>query len=452
MKTGIVLQSITWILTATLSQIALATQRLPEAPEDSDYYFNGSQAPAKVKLGQLLFFDKILSGNENISCATCHHSLTGTGDGLSLPSGEGALGLGVTRDTGSGADTIHERVPRNAPPVFNLGAKEFVAMFHDGRVAVDAEQPSGFASPAGANLPMNLDNVLAAQAMFPVTSATEMAGQLGENPQADLAAAGNLPGVWALLAAKLQAIPEYVDLFKAAFSDVTSASDITYVHAANAISAFEAVAWRFDNSPFDEYLRGANGSDSPLAPRARKGAMLFYGKAECSTCHMGKFQTDHQFHAIAMPQVGPGKGDGDAGNEDFGRERVTGLAEDRYRFRTPTLRNVALTPPYGHDGAFNTLRGMVEHHLNTLNSLFSYDVEQIVVPSSPTLDAIDRSAMANQAIVSNIATANELAPIELNEQEIQQILAFLYALSDPSALDLRNAVPQRVPSGLAIFD
>ena len=82
---------------------------------------------------------------------------------------------------------------------------------------------------------------------------------------------------------------------------------------------------------------------------------LFYGKENCSSCHSGKFQTDLGFHAIAMPQIGPGKGhnseDYDDGREGFGREVVTGNVNDRFRFRTPTLRIVALTAPYGHAGS-----------------------------------------------------------------------------------------------------
>ena len=146
--------------------------RLPAPAMDADYYDQGSPDAARVELGRMLFFDKILSGNLNISCATCHHSLSGPGDGLSLPVGEGGTGLGVTRDTGTGADAVLERVPRNAPPVFNLGAAQFHRMFHDGRVETDPSQASGFASPAGPDLPHGLDNVLAVQAMFPVTSAT----------------------------------------------------------------------------------------------------------------------------------------------------------------------------------------------------------------------------------------------------------------------------------------
>jgi cytochrome c peroxidase len=167
---------------------------LPQPASDTDYYEDGAPSDAKVALGNFLFFDKIISGNQNISCASCHHPMAGTGDGLSLPIGEGAMGLGVTRDTGHGADAVHERVPRNAPHVFNLGAKEFDTMFLDGRVQPDPSQPSGFTSPAGDDLPVGLDNPLAVQAMFPVTSGAEMAGQAGENDIADAAAAGDLAG------------------------------------------------------------------------------------------------------------------------------------------------------------------------------------------------------------------------------------------------------------------
>ena len=144
-----------------------------------------SPSVEKVDLGRLLMFDKILSGNRNISCATCHHSLTDTGDGLSLPVGEGGQGLGVTRLAWHEDDSIHERVPRNAPPVWNLGDRSFHSLFHDGRVSkllaeMAGDYPSACKTPAGQDLPGNLDSLLACQAMFPVTSSTEMAGQYAE--------------------------------------------------------------------------------------------------------------------------------------------------------------------------------------------------------------------------------------------------------------------------------
>lgn len=441
-----------------LSPVALFAKNkgfpVPEPASDGDFYAGGNQPVAKVELGRKLFFDKILSGNLNISCATCHHSLAGTGDGLSLPVGEGGSGLGVTRDTGSGTDAVVERVPRNAPPVFNLGAIEFTRMFHDGRVEVDNSRPGGFRSPAGASLPDGLENVLAVQAMFPVTSGTEMAGQPGENPQADLAFANDLPALWEFIALKLQVIPEYVDLFIAAYPDeVEVAEDISFVHAANAIAAFEAVGWRFDNSPFDRYLRGNHRA---LSAEAKIGMNIFYGEGGCADCHSGTFQTDHEFHAIAMPQIGAGKGDNLPGyvdgHDDFGRERVTGDPVDRFRFRTPSLRNIALSPPYGHAGAFNSLRAVVEHHLDSLNSLFNYDQQQAVLPFRVDLDAHDFNVMNDQNRLTAIAAANELQVISLGASEVEALIVFLHALTDPAALDMRSDVPSSVPSGLSLAE
>ncbi|MDH3254503.1 MAG: cytochrome-c peroxidase [Acidobacteriota bacterium] len=448
----IVLQTISTPPTAAATQVAKgksAIESLPLPTKNGYYYFRGRQDPRKVELGRLLFFDKLLSGNMNTSCATCHHPLADTGDGLSLPVGEGGRGLGVTRDTGRGRNQIHERVPRNAPPIFNLGAKQFRRMFHDGRVEKDPSQPSGFRSPAGPFLPQDLDNVLAAQAMFPVTSATEMAGQAGENDVADAAASNDVLLVWELLARRLRAIPEYVDLFFEVFPELPSAQAISFTHAANAIAAFEAVAWRADDSPFDRFLRGDKRA---LSRAAKRGMKLFYGSIGCSSCHAGVFQTDHKFHAVAMPQIGPGKGDGPDGRDDFGRERVTLSPFDRFRFRTPPLRNVAITGPWGHDGAYNTLRAVVEHHFDPLQALADYDISQASLPARDDLDAVDSVAHADVARRSAIAEACELERKHVSVAATDDILAFLHALTDPTSLDLRRDVPARVPSGLPLAE
>lgn len=431
---------------------------LPPAPANADFQEHNLD---KVELGRLLFFDKILSGNRNTSCATCHHTLADTGDGLSLPVGEGGKGLGMTRDTGSGLDAIHERVPRNAPPVFNLGHNSFTVMFRDGRVEEDPSQPGGFLSPAGDQLPDGLESALAVQAMFPVTSPTEMAGQSlekgkkWENPVAEAAAAGDLAGengVWALLAARLQANRDYVKLFKKAYlGEIRKARDITFVHAANAIAAFEATAWRADNSPFDRFLRGERNA---MSGKAKQGMRLFYGKAGCARCHSGPFQTDLSYHAIGIPQIGNGKGDGLNGHDDFGREQVTGDSVDRYRFLTSTLRNVDLTGPWGHDGAYNTLEGVVRHHLQPVESLDGYDTTQAVLPSRPDLDAIDfevHEDLDSRAALA-AAAAVDIQPVHLNDYQVAAILDFLHALTDPASLDLRSDTPMSVPSGLPVAD
>lgn len=462
---GSSIQARVGITIALLGAMCAATtalaDSLPVSPSLAEF---PTHSASKVQLGRLLFYDKILSGNRNISCATCHHGLAFTGDGLALPVGEGGVGLGVARNIGSGANEIEERVPRNAPALFNLGAFEFRAMFHDGRVQVDPTQLSGFLSPAGDALPLGLDSVLAAQAMFPLTSSTEMAGQLGENPIGDVAATSDFPEIWRRLEARLRD-PEngYVELFESAYpvgtaeppagpGAVMSASDITVVHAANAIAAFEDTAFRAINSPYDRFLRGDRRA---LSYRQQAGMRLFYGKAGCASCHSGPFQTDHEYHAIAIPQIGPGKGDLGADgqvNADYGRERVTFDSMDRYRFRTPTLRNTTCTGPWGHDGAYNTLEAMVRHHLDPVFSLHAYETAQAVLPPHPDLEDEDFSNHESVASRNEIANASELTPVTLNDVEVELLVEFLHALTDPSSMDLRPTVPMTVPSGLPVAD
>lgn len=473
----------------TPAEDGISRGALPEPVTDSDYYENGAPAKARVELGRLLFFDKILSGNKNISCATCHHPQFATTDGIALPLGEGPKGLGPDRRTGHfTAEGIRGRVPRNTPALFNLGAKEFRRMFHDGRVEVDLHgyYQSGFISPARWKLPEGLDNVLAAQAMFPSTAADEMAGHKGENTVAEARSLNKVAGpggVWTQLADRLQAIPEYVAKFRTAYpTKVQTSEDIDMVLAANAIATFEARAFRADNSPFDQYLRSGEG----LSAEARLGMELFYGKAGCHRCHRGKFQTDHEFHAIAMPQIGPGKADGrdseywrDTGIkaflEDFGRGRVTVRVEDNYRFRTPSLRNVALTGPWSHAGAYDSLEAVVQHHLDPTQSLTSYRLPRDLLPPlghiietradgaqfvALTLEGQrlegflrrDDYVMQTPALRGRIAAANELEPVALNDEEVTQISTFLESLTDPKSVDLTQLVPESVPSGLSVVD
>jgi cytochrome c peroxidase len=485
------MKSMSTLLAALASGVALgAAPDLPGPVTDQDYYFDAQPAADKVELGRLLFFDKILSGNQNISCATCHHPSLASGDGLALPLGEGALGLGMERQPGSGPDTsVAGRVPRNSPGLFNLGAEEFERLFHDGRVETDPHGyfDGGFVTPAKWKLPAGLDNPLAAQAMFPVTSPMEMAGNKGENEIADAISLNNAAGrggAWELLAMRLQSIPEYVELFRRAYPRVVSSGeDITFVLAANAIAAFETVAFRADNSPFDRYLRGDSNS---LSSEQENGMRLFYGAAGCGDCHGGKFQTDHQFHAIAMPQIGPGKADGrdpsywnetgiNAVLEDFGRGRVTVRSADNYKFRTPSLRNVATTGPWSHAGAYNSLETVVRHHLDPVASLHSYDPGSADLPPLGEVieltaagsklsqnfmaesrrrefDKQDTWVQQNDALRQRIAEANELAPVELAERDVRALVAFLEALTDPIADRLDALVPTAVPSGLPVED
>lgn len=421
------------------------------AIQDSDFFYNGQPNPLAVELGKFLFFDKILSGNKNISCATCHHPTRATGDELSLPIGEGGSGSGVNRNTGTGYAAVKQRVPRNSPPLFNLGLKQVHTLFYDGRLSVNPQHPSGFNNPADSQLPLGLDNILAAQAMFPVTSSTEMAGQAGENPIADAAAINNFDGdngVWPLLTQRLQSIPEYVELFRTAFG--IPKEEISFVYVANAIAAYETIAFRVDNSPFDQYLRGDLSS---MTDQAQYGMQLFYSSAGCSRCHSGTLQTDQAFYSIAFPQIGPGKNDGKWGLEDFGRERVSNKASDRYKFRTPSLRNIVLTSPYGHSGAYQRLESIIYHHLKTESSLKWYSCEsQAVLPYNQSLSTTDCAIMNDADSVLALMDSNQLEELNLNNQEFAAIYAFLEALTDNSSQHINDLIPSYVPSGISIID
>jgi cytochrome c peroxidase len=189
-----------------------------------------------------------------------------------------------------------------------------------------------------------------------------------------------------------------------------------------------------------------------MSPIAKRGMSIFYRRNSCAACHSGPLQTDLEFHSIAMPQIGPGKGDGPSGRDDYGREQVTGDPADRYKFRTPSLRNVALTGPWGHDGAYDSLRAVVEHHLDPVDALVNYDLSQAALPSREDLDEIDGTIMAEDSTVADIADSNELAPRHLSEAQFNEVMAFLHALTDETSLDLRAKAPTRVPSGLSLAD
>ncbi len=177
---------------------------------------------------------------------------------------------------------------------------------------------------------------------------------------------------------------------------------------------------------------------------------LFYGSAGCSTCHSGQFQTDHRFHAIAMPQIGPGKAARfESHHRDVGRMRVTGDAADAYRFRTPSLRNVDQTAPYGHAGAFASLESVVRHHLDPVASLKDYDPSQAVLPGlvrarkiswrRPTLSKLKRLPRPTNSPQWRSPTARSTASSH-----------FLHHLTDRRSPAFRLGTPTSVPSGLPV--
>ena len=383
----------------------------------------------QFKLGQALFFDPVLSGPRNVSCATCHLFRYGTGDGLSRSIGVHPSGFVTGQRLVDGT-----RVPpRNALDLWNRGNGAVRALFWDGRVELVDPERRVFRSPLGDALPPGLDSLLAVQALFPLVTLDEMLGDPGDRSPT------NLPGGHAgllndlatsrigeshsrLMRRLLGGEPgsgwqeQYRALFRAAYP---GKSAFTIVDVGNAIAHFEEMAFATRDSAWDRYLRG---DTTALSGDAKRGAVLFYGKARCAACHVGPLFSDFSYHSVGV------FGAGSSGDmpEDLGRWTVTRRERDRYQFRTPPLRNVTKTAPYFHDGSEPSLKGAVNRHLDPLHGSVAMNVRQISA-ISPLL----------------------LPKLRLSDREVDDLLAFLSAL-DFQPADRDRLVPERVPSGLPL--
>ncbi|MEO1550715.1 MAG: cytochrome c peroxidase [Pseudomonadota bacterium] len=402
--------------------------------------------PAKAEIGRLLFYDPILSGNRNISCGTCHHHDLGTGDGLPLGVGEGGRGLGPKRNAGTGAERIRKRVPRNAPPLWNLGAREIRALFHDGRLSVADTYENGFNSPAEERLPGGLPNILAAQAVLPLVAEFEMAGHSEEN---EVGGARNdrVDFAWPILAKRVRTIPAYGEMFVAAFEGIDTPSEVTIVEVATVLSDFINAEWRSFDSAYDRHLAGEDSLDAAQT----RGMDLFFGAAGCADCHNGALLTDHQFHALALPHFGPGRTRPfDPIVRDVGRMAETDRIEDAYRFRTPALRNVTLTAPYGHNGAYATLRGIIRHHLDPQGALAAWGPGEVTLPDAPWIEAIDFVSLQDKRERARLAAKIDITPRTLSDAQVSDLVAFLGALEGADSTQGRLGRPDAVPSGLPV--
>lgn len=387
-----------------------------------------------ARLGRMLMFDKILSGNRDISCMTCHLPSLGTGDGRSLAIGQGGTGIGPDRVHPAGVF-----IPRNAPPLFNLHLLDH--LFWDGRVEGDGA--GGVHTPAGSALAPAMETAfefgpLSAIGLFPVLSRDEMRGELGEN---ELAAVpdGDPEEIWSALMHRLGAIPAYRRMFEAAYP-LTAFRDMSFAHASNAMAGFLLTAFVFDNSPWDRFLAG---SDPALSREQLAGALKFMN-APCVQCHNGPGFSDDAFHNVALAQFGPGTGNGPSGRDDFGRMNVTGESGDLYRFRTTMLRNVELTAPYGHAGQFQRLGDFIDHYSRSDEKLRAYSDSDIPDPKL-------RGTLLSGNGERIIETRDPLIlGVEFDENFTRQVTAFMLALTDERARRLGRLVPRRVPSGLDV--
>ena len=331
-------------------------------------------SPAKIALGRALFWDPVLSGGRDVSCASCHHPANGYADALDLAIGTNGQGLGAARHFRAPNDIAF--TTRNTPTVLN--------------VAFSGLLPDGSSSPTQA--PMFWDNrarSLETQSVMPVAVLEEMRGH-------------QYPEAVALdsVVARLRGIAAYRAQFGAAFA---GSEPITVVNMGRALATFERTLLATD-APFDQYRRGDNAALTALQVQG----LTAFVQSGCAKCHSGPMFSDYQLHTLGVAD-NPKNPTSDAG------------ANHAYAFRTPSLRNVALTAPYMHSGTVPTLQAVLNFY-----------------------DPGRGQASAANAHVS-VAQRDPLFPDRVTDP--QAIIAFLGALT---AARYDHTVPTTVPSGLPV--
>lgn len=396
------------------------------------------QPPARVALGRALFFDKVLSGNRDVACATCHQPGAALADGRSLAVGTGASGSGADRVPGPGRSFV----PRSAPSLLNVGLGGGYLLW-DGRISSFGP---GHVNIEDLPVPQGLSSALMAQAFLPVLNRAEMRGEPGDvdvhgQPNELAALSDDEPErVWRAVVDRLTDVPEYVDLFQAAFPGV-SVGALTYEHVALGLEAFQREEFSRSRSPFDRYL---DREDEALTTTQKRGALLFFGDAGCVSCHNGPLLGGQGFANVGMPQIGPGTGP--ERPLDVGRGALLHNEFYRFAFRIPTLRNVELTAPYTHAGAYATLEAVVDHYEDVPTAMRTYDVSQL----EPLLRGEHHT---EGAVLDDMLETMDLrfrGPLGLDETQKAELVAFLKSLTDPTARDLAGLAPSRVPSGLPV--
>ena len=352
-----------------LSRFAALPKKV-KAPKDNP------TTPAKVQLGKLLFFDPILSGNKDVACATCHHPDNGYAEFLDISIGVNGEGFGSRRRFKEPNNIPF--VKRNAHTVLNTAFNGMnLYNQYDPHVA-----------------PMFWDDrikSLEGQALEPIKALEEMRGREYSKEE-----------ILDVVVNRLKQIPEYQNLFKAAFG---GNDPVTSTHLAKAIAAFERTLVT-NNSRFDQYMRG----DKEAISLSEKDGFELFKKVGCSNCHNGPMFSDYKLHVLGVPE------------NDKLMEPDSGF-ESRFAFRTPTLRNLRFTAPYMHNGELKSLQQVLEFY------------EDISFGKTRNPDV----------------TKDQYDPLvkelNLSVKEMSPIISFLNSLNDE---DFDKEVPAAVPSGLEV--
>lgn len=369
----------------------------------------------KAQLGMKLFFSKTLGGELDTACVSCHHPMLGGGDNLSLPVGTGAQQPEVIGHGRAYFSHLPALIPRNSPTTFNTVLwKRHI--FHDGRIQ---QMDTGIATPdKGHNVVDELSghNLVQAQARFPITSFDEMRGGQWidkDSQTVRIAIADRLRENWSPVFAAV--------LNKNNHKDLINDQNFT------ALLAEYERSQLFIENPWKQYVEG---DTTAITTAAKRGALLFLndqasGGAGCSSCHSGDFFTNEEFYNVGIPQIGPGKGNGIRATADFGCSLFTHDKKDRFKFRTPSLLNVEVTGPWGHNGAYTSLETITKHMLDPAISADNYDMTQLTQPGIHLDDVRANTRMTLKQGLDIEAKPN------LEAQDVSDVVEFLKSLTDP---------------------
>ncbi len=346
-------------LVACVGTVAPAATPWPAADLQPPHPANNPPTPLKIELGRRLFYDGDLSWDGAMSCATCHEQKRGFADPNKTRAGfDGSPG------------------ERNIQTLANVGWFNSLTW---GGLHVDT---------------------LEHQALIPIEGFVPVEMGFGGKPEG-------------MLAQRLADQSCYPELFRAAFPERGGKIDMDTITLA--LAAFQRTLVSLD-APYDRWMRGDAGA---LTAQQKRGATLFESR-QCDSCHAGPHfsdaalpgvKTDSAFHRLALPADG----------KDAGLSRITQKPEDAGRFRTPGLRNVALSAPYMHDGEVATLREAILHHYadatasdpRLKQSLSAAEVEDL---------AAFLESLTDQGFVTNAAFARPRAacPVDTNAARTQQ--------------------------------
>ncbi|WP_020560463.1 cytochrome-c peroxidase [Thiofilum flexile] len=391
-----------------------------------------------VQLGKQLFFQPYTLQGHTFTCAQCHDPLQGGTQRQAL-----ATGIPKPQSPKAIPDYLFHRgrtlLPvRNAPSIFNLGLWD-TAFFQDGRIQALKPDEGENGSKGGINTPDVLlgqadpqagRNLVQAAAKMNLVSRSQITPNISLNESA------SSPYTMVLnehLSREQQRFSppaeQWLSRFRQGFNtpDGLALTLVTPEKTAEALAAYMR-SQVFVNNPWKHYLEGDPNAISEVA---KQGALLFFrnpqqGGFGCARCHSGDLFTDEKMYRTLIPSISLPSPLSD--EMDYGRWFMTHEDKDKFAFRTPSLLNVTETGPWGHNGAYFTLSGMVRHMLDPVLEVSQYDTFGLTAEG---LVVNHLAARMNTMLSQGI----DLTSQKYSQKEFQALLAFLYTLTDPCVKD-----------------